>query len=188
VLAGDVIIVAITQFQGVVTSVSDSQNDTFTTISAQQVNTSPDNDYVELYYAKGVKGGATTVSVLFSEMTDANVGIYEFSHLNTLSPLDSTVAATDSSNTPDGGPITTTQNREVIFVVGVDDDGTDGAGHVVPPTAGSGYTLLDHVDDDQQYERFYDEYVIVSPGAYHTNFKIASSTADWGVIGASFKQ
>jgi hypothetical protein len=188
VLAGDVIVVAITQFQGGVTSVSDSQTDTFTLVGAQLVNTSPATDYVELYYAKDVKGGITTVSVLFSESTDANVGIYEFSHLNTQSPLDRLATETDSSNMPNGGMITTTQSREVIFVVGVDDNGTDDAGHIVTPIAGSGYMLLDHIDDDQQYERFYDEYRTVPPGAYQTNFKVASNNADWGVIGASFKQ
>lgn len=188
VQGGDVIVVAITQFQGVVTSVSDSQNDSFALVSDQLVNTSPDTDYVELFYAKNVQGGATTVSVLFSERTDANVGIYEFSHLSAQSPLDKEATETDSSNAPNGGLITTTQNREVIFVVGVDDDGSDGAGHIVPPIAGSGYTLLDHFDNDQQSERFYDEYRIVPPGAYQTNFKIASTNADWGVVGASFRQ
>ena len=187
VLSGDVIVVAITQFQWIITGLSDSQSDSYELVSTQLANTAPDNDYAELFYAKNVKGGATVVSVMFSENTDANVGIYEFSHLNNQSPFDKRAAVSDSGNIPNGGLITTTQNREVLFVVGVDDNDTDAAGHIVPPTAGSGYTLLDHTDDNNN-ERFYDEYRVVSPGAYQTDFKIASNDADWGVIGVSFKQ
>lgn len=187
VTTGNLIVVAISQYQGTVSGVRDDQSDTYTEITAQSANMSPDNDYVELYYGKNVKGGATTVTVAFSQTGDNNVGIYEFSGLDTASPLDHVTSSSHVGNDPDGGTLHTMMDNELIFVVGVDDNGNIDSANNVSPKPGIGYILLHHVDD-YTIEKFYAEYRIAVHGSYHTDFTIAAAQADWAVIGASFKQ
>jgi glucose/arabinose dehydrogenase len=179
VTTGDLIIVAITQFEGSVSSVRDHQSNTYTQVTAaQHANTS--YNYAQLYYAKNVTGGTTTVTVTFSISAD-NVGIYEYSGLDTTSPLDQVVSNVGVANTPNGGTLNTTKDNELYFAVGVDDNGNNSS-----PSAGSGYTLEDHQDDTLHHERFYSEDRISAHGSYQTNFSIAAPS-DWAVIGASFK-
>jgi hypothetical protein len=180
---GNLIIVAVSQYHSMLLSVEDDQNDHFNAVlPAQSDKVSDDvaDDYVELYYAKSVTGGQTTITVKFSSNNDSNVGIYEFSGLNTASPLDRTTSNKGLNNAPDGGVLTSDRDNELFFAVGVDDDGADAA-----PTPGSGYTLLD-VQTDDLNERFYSEYGILQHGNHQTDFSI-SVTSYWAVIGASFQ-
>jgi hypothetical protein len=186
VISGDLIIVAITQYQGTVLSVSDSANNMYTRVGVQNANSDPNNDYVELYYAKNVKGGATTITVRFSAAGDTNVGIYEFAHVATLSPLDLVAQKTGFGNAPNGGTLSTVTDNELYFAVGVDDDNSTTPEKTTPASAGSGYILEDHADDSNN-EKFYSEYRVAAHGAYQTDFAIALQS-DWAVIGASFKQ
>lgn len=182
VTTGDLIIVAITQFKGAVSSVTDNQGNTYIqATSAQHANSS--SDYVQLYYAKNVAGGAITVTVTFSFL-GGNVGIYEYSGLNTTSPLDQVVSNTGSGDAPDGGTLNTTNDNELYFVVGVDDNGDN-----IAPSAGDGYTLEDHDDDSSHHERFYSEYRFSAHGSFQTDFSISSKSSPtvWAIIGASFK-
>jgi hypothetical protein len=185
-VAGDLIIVAITQYQGTVSSVSDSENNMYTRVAVQNANSDPNNDYVELYYAKNVKGGATTVTVTFSAAGDTNVGIYEFAHLDTLSPLDLVAKNTGSGNAPNGGTLSTSNDNDLYFAVGVDDDNSTSPEKTTPASAGSGYILVDNADDPNT-EKFYAEYRISPHGVYQTNFSIQLQS-EWAVVGASFKQ
>jgi hypothetical protein len=108
------------------------------------------------------------------------VGIYEFSGLNTASPLAYMTSNKGLNNAPDGGVLTSGRNHELFFTVGVDDDDAGAA-----PTPGSGYTLLD-VQPDASKERFHTEYGILQHGNHQTDFSI-SATSYWAVIGASFQ-
>jgi len=179
VTAGNLIIVAITQWEGVVTDVTDNLGNSYIPVKATQ-HANEAHDYVELYYAKQVASGATTVIVRFSLNGDENIGIYEYSGLDTLSPLDQVVSNTGEGNTPDGGALHSTTNNEIYFVVGVDDDGNNSS-----PVAGNGYTLEDHQNDSSN-ERFYSEYCLCTHESSQTNFSIAIPSY-WAVIGASFK-
>ncbi len=179
---GDLIIVAITQYKGEVSSVMDNQGNSYIQVtSAQHANSS--SDYVQMYYAKNVTGGATTVIVTFS-ISGGNLGIYEYSGINTTSPLDQVVTNSGSGDTPNGGTLNTTNDNELYFVVGVDDNGDN-----IAPSAGNGYTLENHEDDSSKHERFYSEYRISAHGSYQTDFSISSrlSPTVWAIIGASFK-
>lgn len=182
VMAGNLIIVAITHFIGAVSSVTDNQGNTYTQATASQ-HANASKDYVELYYAKNVRGGATTITVTFSVL-GGDVGIYEYAGLNTTSPLDQVASNTGSGTSPDGGILSTTSDNELYFVVGVDDNGDN-----IDPSAGSGYTLENHEDDSTHHERFYSEDRISAHGSYQTNFLISSQSSPtvWAVIGASFK-
>ncbi len=180
VTAGNTILVAITQWNTTVSSVTDNRGNTYTAVTpARHANTS--TDYAELYYAKNVAGGATTVTVAFSGTADTNVGIYEYSGLDPISPLEQLASNTGFGSAPNGGTVTTATDNELYFAVGVDDNGNN-----VAPTAGSGYTLENHQDDSTSHERFYSEDRISAHGSYSTNFTIGTSS-NWAVIGASFK-
>lgn len=182
VTTGDLIIVAITQFKGAVLSVMDNQGNSYIQVtSAQHANSA--SDYVQLYYAKNATGGATTLIVTFS-ISGGNLGIYEYSGINTTSPLDQVVSNTGTGVTPDGGTLNTTNDNELYFVVGVDDNGDN-----IAPSAGNGYTLEDHEDDSSNHERFYSEDRISAHGSYQTDFSISSRSSPtvWAIIGAAFK-
>jgi hypothetical protein len=182
VTAGNLIIVAITHFLGVVSSVEDNQGNIYTQVTAPQ-HANASKDYVELYYAKNVKGGATTITVTFSVL-GGDVGIYEYAGLNKTSPLDQVVSNAGSGQSPNGGTLSATTDNELYFVVGVDDNGDN-----IAPSAGNGYTLEDLEDDSTHHERFYSEDRISAHGSYQTNFSISSQSSPtvWAVIGASFK-
>ncbi len=180
VTTGDLIIVGITQYNAPLSTITDNLGNTYTPVApAQHANAS--TDYAQLYYAKNVVGGSLTVTTTFSSNTDTNVGVYEYSGINTGSPLDQVTYTIGSSVTPNGGPLITTTDSELYFAVGVDNNGNNAA-----PSAGSGYTLENHQDDNSTHERFYAEDQVSPHGSYATNFSIAVSSS-WAVIGASFK-
>lgn len=176
VTAGNLIIVAITHFQGPASSVTDNHSNNYIQVTvARHANTS--SDYVELYYAKNVTGGVTTVT----STAGGNVGIYEYSGLDITSPLDQVVSNAGYGDATNGGALNTIQDNELYFAVGVDDNGNNSV-----PSVGNGYTLEDHQDDSTHHERFYAEDRISAHGSYQTNFSIAAAS-NWAVIGASFK-
>lgn len=179
VTASDLINVSITQFSTTVVSVNDNKNDTFSQVAVKHANSS--TDYAEMYYAKNVAGGSTTITVTFSGLGDSNVGIYEYSGLDTVLPLDQVTSATGRSSSPNGGSLITTTDNEAYVVVGVDDFGNN-----TTANAGSGYILENHEDDSNTHERYYLEDRISPHGSYSTNFTIGTSS-NWAVIGASFK-
>ncbi len=193
VKAGDLIIVAITQWIGGVSNVSDDQGDIYTPVVTEAPYATPymspdstdhkNHDYAELYYAENVMGGTTTVTVTFMAIGDTNLGIYEFSGLDKAALLDSNevVSKTGTSQNPNGGILKTTTDNELCFVVGVDDDGNSNK-----PMPGNQYSSLEDHQDDANDERFYTEYRIGQRGSYLTDFSIATES-HWAVVGAAFK-
>jgi hypothetical protein len=178
ITAGNLIMVAITHFIGTVLSVTDNHSNTYAQVTAAR-HANSSSDYVELYYAKNVTGGTTTVTVLFSKR--GTVGVYEYSGLDKTSPFDQVTSDARFGSTPDGGTLNTNQDNELYFVVGVDDNGGNST-----PSAGSGYTLEVHQDDSTQNERYYTEDRVSAHGSFQTDFSIAVES-HWAVIGASFK-
>jgi len=180
VTIGNFILVAITQWSGSVSSITDNKGNTYTPVTTAQ-HADPSSDYVQLYYAKNVAGGSVTITAALSGTTDNNVGIYEYAGLDAVAPLDKITAATGTGSTPNGGTLTTTTNNELYFAVGVDDNGGNSA-----QTAGSGYSLRDHQDDSATHERFYSEDRVSAQGSYQSNFTLGAGSS-WAVVGASFK-
>jgi hypothetical protein len=205
---GDLIVVAITQ--GVTTleeAPTDSHNDTFmSVISEPFVFADPQDitDYVELYYAKNVAGGSTTVTVTFNPPTnllfigDSNVGIYEFSNLSQTAPLDYSGSTTggsqsgtiDQRTTLTGPSLGVSGVNDVCFAVGIDSgiNSSNDAEINKAPSSGSGFTLLDQQDDSVNYDRFYTEFEIVPIGSFgcQPTFTIPYNSY-WAVVGATFK-
>jgi hypothetical protein len=180
VTTGNLIVVAITQFQNALTSISDNLGNTYIEATASR-HANSSSDYVQLYYAKNISGGAATITINFAGTTDSNIGVYEYSGLNSTSPLDQVTSGTGSGSSPNGGVLYTTLDNELYFVVGVDDYGLNNA-----PTPGSGYTLEHHQDDSTNHERFYTQDKITNQGSINTNLTIGTGS-NWAIIGASFK-
>jgi hypothetical protein len=180
VTAGNLIVVAISHYEARLSSVSDSRGNIYVAVTPEKCASSS-HDCVDLYYAKNVLPGSTTITANFSGTTSNNLGIYEYSGLDTIAPLDKTAAQVGSSTSPNGGSLITTIDNEVYFVVGADYFGNNAA-----PVAGNGYSLLHHQDDSYDHERFYTEDRISLHGNYQSNFSITYSSA-WAIIGASFR-
>ena len=208
VTPGDLVVVAITQDITMLTGVRDNHHDTYTSVKPALFANSQDMaDYVELYYAKNVVGGSTTVTATFTAPPansnysgDSNVGIYEFSGLSKTSPLDSAASLmggsqsgkTDQVTSVGGVPLGTSENNEICFAVGVDSglNNSDDPKINTPAAVGQGYYQLDQQDDSVNYERFYTEWAPIpkagSPGC-NPNFTLQYESY-WAIIGAAFKQ
>ena len=90
-----------------VSSVTDTQGNQYTLIGSPQ--TWSPHDFVErLYYAKNIKGGADTATVTLSGSKYMEVRLYDYSGLDTASPLDiSATPQTGTSVTGTSGILTT---------------------------------------------------------------------------------
>ncbi len=181
VTAGNLIVVPVSWYQGTITRIYDNRGNTYNPVTSIRCAYNGTNDCVQLYYVKNAIPGQTTVTVTFSDYTDSNIGIYEYSGYDTYAPLDKVAGATGYSTTPNGGTLTTSINNELYFAVGVDNWG-NGTGI----TPGSGYTLRHSTLDYANNERFYSEDRISPAGSYQSNFTIGGGSS-WAAIGASFK-
>lgn len=194
VTRGDVLVVAMTQFEGAVSSITDNENDAYILINSEVANPQEQQDLVELYYAQNATGGPTTVTVTFSPPADpedagSNVAIYEYRGLSTTSPLSDAATATSNNQLTEiltERVLTTTKSDEMCFAVGVD-SGPQNNPTTIDNTVskGEGYTLEDLQSDSQQQERFYTEDALVPAGGCRPNFSIAYPSY-WAIIGAAF--
>ena len=132
--AGDVIVLGLFVLNSTsVSSVIDTQGNQYTLIGSPQ--TWSPKSYVErLYYAKSIKGGADTVTVTLSGSKYMEVRLYEYSGLDTSSPLDASATPhTGNSVTGTSGILTTTNANDLLF-------GYFHSAGSVTNTAGSGFT------------------------------------------------
>lgn len=183
VRAGDLIIVAVCAFTATVSSVTDSQSNTYTQVTNSPAVNGSDRSY--LYYAKNVKGGAVTVTVNFSAGSRVrSIGIYEYMGADPTAPFDkSATAGSGTGTTVAPGAVTPTNNNSLIVSVGGDFVG-GGTGAITPQT---GYTLEDSQTDNVSHERYYFEDFIQGTAASTTaQFTVANSAA-YRVIASVFK-
>jgi len=115
-------------------TVTDSQGDTFTSVSAP-VSWGGGNS-AQVFYATNITGGADTVAATFRTAVSSFgvVYIHEYSGISASNPVDVTVAATGSSASMNSGTATTTNPNDLIFGAGVSDKSVT--------AAGSGFTPL----------------------------------------------
>lgn len=72
-----------------------------------------------IYYAKNIKAGANTVTVIFNQNTTVqDVRIVEYSGLDLTNPLDTSVGSSGSSTPADSGAATTNSTNDLIFGAG----------------------------------------------------------------------
>jgi hypothetical protein len=131
--AGDLMIVGLFVHDSTsVNSVIDTQGNQYILIASQAW--SPHNFVERLYYAKNIHGGADTATVTLSGSKYMEVRLYEYSGLDTSSPLDvSATPHTGTSVTGTAGTLTTTNAKDLLFAFFHSDDN-------VTNTAGTGFT------------------------------------------------
>ena len=116
-----------------VSTVTDTQGNQYTPIGSPRTWSS--HNFVErLYYAKNIPGGADTATVTLSGSKYMEVRLYDYSGLDTSSPLDASATSnTGTSVTGTSGMVTTTNANDLLFGFFHSDNG-------VTNTVGSGFT------------------------------------------------
>jgi len=168
---GNLIVVSISTngTANAVTSVTDVAGNTYTKVWSV-VNSSVTSD---LWYASNITGGASqTVTVSVSSTRATAVVAHEYSGIAVTSPLDKSVTATGSSNSPASGSTSTTTvaNEIVIGAVAM-------LGGTTTFTAGSGYTNLNQ-QDAANVAVAQESLVVASTGTQAASFG-ASATTIW---------
>ena len=133
--AGDLIVLGLFVLNSTtVSSVIDTQGNQYTLIGSPQT-WSPYNFVERLYYAKNIKGGSDTATVTLSGTTYMEVRLYEYSGLDTSSPLDASATPHTGTSVTTGtsGVLTTTNGNDLLF-------GFFHSDNSVTNTAGSGFT------------------------------------------------
>ena len=186
--AGDLIVLGLFVSDSTsVSSVTDTQGNTFALIASPQT-WSPYNFVERLYYAKNIKGGADTITVNLNAIPSYSLELhtYDYSGLDTSSPLD--VTATPKTGTGTSGTsnsLTTTNANDLLFAFFHSDNGVT--------TAGSGFTGRTPPADSTPLG---EDKNVISTGSYsatmsfsasadYVGFLVAFKAASGGVGGAS---
>jgi hypothetical protein len=126
-----------------------------------------------IYYAKGIMGGANTVTVTFNQIAKApDIRILEYAGVST---LDVTSGASGASSTSSSGSVTTTSANELIFSANMVSSGNLGAG--------TGYVsrIITTPDSDIAEDK-----IVSSAGTYSATAPLSASGA-WIMQIATFK-
>jgi hypothetical protein len=101
-----------------INSVTDNVGNTYTEAGAAWASVA-NSFMLDIWYAKNSTSNATTVTITPSASATGAAVIWEFSGVNTVSPLDQTavLSSQPASATPSGAPVTTTAPNEVIVSV-----------------------------------------------------------------------
>ena len=167
--AGDLILVGSDFSSGSISSVTDTQGNTFTQVGSALHN--PNGHYAVLFYAANIKGGADTVTAKISASASfLQVYLTEYSGVATSSPLDVQAGAVGTGSTVSSGSATTTVADDLIF--GYMDSGGTGS-------TGSGFTqrsgFSGNVIEDE---------IAGAAGSYAAT---GTSTSDWTMQMAALK-
>jgi hypothetical protein len=154
----------------IVTSVSDSQGNTYKVAVA----TGRGSDVAQtVFYASSIKAGANTVTVTFNtKVPFADIRIAEYSGIASSNPLDGSSSASGNGGSASSGTATTSAQNDLVFAAGM----TDWAFN----SGGSGYTVrvITHPDTDIVEDR------IAPAGA---NAATAPVTGSWVMQAVAFK-
>ncbi len=175
---GRLIVVGISNYNGVASGVSDSAGNTYTPLISLQ----PTLLEAEIWYTVVTISGTLTVSVTGGGLNFTAVSVDEFSSTQAFS-TDAVGSGNGSNATPVTSGVATTQNDLVVGVVSM---GNLEGGH----TAGTGYTLTYSLGSQSSVNLgLVAEYKLNVTGAGQTpGFTFASSpTAGWVMVSASFQ-
>jgi chitodextrinase len=109
-------------------AVTDSQGDTFASVSPQ---TTWGSGYsAQVFYATNIAGGATTLTAAFRSSVTAFgvVYIHEYAGISAANPIDAVAAASGASASMSSGNLTTASANDLIFGAGVSDNSVTAAG------------------------------------------------------------
>ena len=140
-----------------------------------------DGHQTHIFYARNIKGAATTVTAAFSATNNHPfLAIYEYAGLSTTSPLDQVAHAQGSGTSVSSGLTpTTTSSTELIFAgLGMANNTT------VTVTAGSGYTML--LQDTGTSRAASEGKTSSATGQFAGTFTLSGST-NWSAVVATFK-
>jgi hypothetical protein len=99
-----------------ISSVTDTQNNTYTLAVGPTSNTGLRQS---IYYAKNIVGGSNTVTVTFNQAAAyPDVRILEYAGADPNNPLDAKAGASGSGTSANSGSVTTTSANELIFGAG----------------------------------------------------------------------
>ncbi len=108
-----------------IASVTDSNGNLYTLAAATESTAVPAPGGSQqavsqaIYYAKNIIAGANTVTVTFNQSTAVqSVRIVEYTGLDTVNPLDTSVGNSGSALTADSGTITTNSANDLLFGAG----------------------------------------------------------------------
>jgi hypothetical protein len=123
-------------------SISDSLGNTYTGAVGPTQWSGTSN--AQIFFAKGNKGGSTTVTATFATAVDGYglLYIHEYSGLDQTNPLDSSTGASGPSGSLDSGSLTTLNANDVLFAAGASSASVTSAGsdYAVRSTAAGNLT------------------------------------------------
>jgi hypothetical protein len=181
VTAGNLIVVSVSGWPNLpaTTPVTDSLGNTYSIAGDILVS---QGAYSAIYYAKNIKGGTNTVTFdTVSSEGQISMVVAEFSGVDTISPLDSTIGTVSSGTVPSSGVMTPSQAG--VLVIG---SGTHNGTTVT--TAGSGFTMIDiPTEDSANHQPLAMEYQVLS-GSQPVSATFNLETGyPWTQNGALFK-
>ena len=180
-LPGDAILVAFDFVPGdTPSSVTDTQGNTYTLIGSPQT-WSPYHFVERLYYAKNIKGGANMTTVTLSASKYMEVHLYDYSGLDTTSPLDaSATPQTGTSVTGTSGTLTTSNANDLLFGFFHSDNNvtnTAGAGFTGRTVSAEGYPLAE--DKYVTSTNSYSATMSFSGSADYVGFLVSGKVRQW---------
>ncbi len=118
-----------------VVSVTDSNGNTYALAATTESTPVPSPSGLQvgvsqaIYYAKDINAGANTVTVTFNQTTAVqSVRIVEYTGLDTVSPLDTSVGNNGTALIADSGAVTTNSANDLLFGAGTITTGFTAAG------------------------------------------------------------
>lgn len=177
---GNLVIVVVTRHGATVTTPTDNQTgNTYTLIgSIQTTNSNGLTDFMGVYYAKNINSTGT-----FSITgTSPSMAIFEYSGCDTTAPLDKSAQATGTGTTPTTGSVTPSVNGCLLFVSEVDLNTNNTVN-----TAGTDFTMQEHLDDNATHERLQTEHYIQPTAAAHVGNMTIDLSCDWAITMGVFK-
>ena len=108
-----------------IASVTDTNGNTYTQVGGTLASSLPATGASQetvsqaIYYAKNIKAGLNTVTVTFNQSTQKqSVRIVEYSGLDPVNPIDTSVGNNGSANPADSGTLTTNSANDLLFGAG----------------------------------------------------------------------
>jgi hypothetical protein len=178
--AGDLIVAFVrmsTTYQTV--AVSDTLGNSYTEAVAQPQTA--DGHQVHVFYAKNILGGANAVTATFSATNNHPwLAVYEYSGLDTVSPLDQTAKSQGSGPVAGAGPTASisVSNELVFAATGLP------ASYTGTSTAGTGYALI---QQDTGASPAANESALAPAIQAVTGGFTLSSPTSWTAVVATFK-
>jgi hypothetical protein len=160
-------------------AVSDTLGNSYTEAVSQ--TQTADGHQIHVFYAKNIFGGANAITATFSSANNHPwLAVYEYSGLDTVSPLDQTAKSQGSGSVASAGPTASISlSNELVFAAtGLPSSYTGSE------TAGTGYTLI---QQDAGASRAANESGLATATQGVTGGFTLSSPTSWSAVVATFR-